>query len=379
MNPVALAIPAFLILIAVEALIGRARRRSVYRFNDAVANLGIGISNQVLSSLFTGALRTAAYIWVYLEYRVWDFETLGLPTAVQWVLGFLGVDFLFYWWHRANHRVSVLWAAHVVHHHGEDFNLAVALRQPWIIRTTALPLFLLLGLAGVPPHIYLLSIALSSLYQFWIHTELVGRLGPLEWVLNTPSHHRVHHAINREYLDRNYAGVFIVWDRLFGTFAAEQNQPVYGTVAQVTSFNPLWLNFYYFAELARRSRALPRWRDKLRVWFAPPGWTPDAAAAVLSSEQVRSRAERKYSVDHTPPRVKAYILVQLLVSVGVVAALLLSVETLSPWVIGLAGSWVLLATIAWAGLFEGRRWAWPLESARMLAAAVILAVAQGAS
>lgn len=376
MNPVALAIPAFLILIAVEALIGRARRRSVYRFNDAVANLGIGVSNQVLSSLFTGALRTAAYVWVYLEFRVWDFETLGLPLAVQWVLGFLGVDFLFYWWHRANHRVSVLWAAHVVHHHGEDFNLAVALRQPWIIRTTALPLFLLLGVAGVPPHIYLLSIALSSLYQFWIHTELVGRLGPLEWVLNTPSHHRVHHAINGEYLDRNYGGVFIVWDRLFGTFAQEQTQPVYGTVAQVTSFNPLWLNFYYFAELGRRSWALPHWRDKLKVWFAPPGWTPDGPPAVLCGEQVRARAEHKYSVDCTPPRVKAYILVQLLVSVGVVAVLLLSLETLEGWVIGLTGSWVLLATIVWGGLFEGKRWAWPLELGRMLAAAAILLVAQ---
>lgn len=374
MNPVALAIPAFLILIAVEALVGRARRRSVYRFNDAVANLGIGVSNQVLSSLFTGALRTAAYVWVYMQFRIWDFEAIGVPVALQWVLGFLGVDFLYYWWHRANHRVSVLWAAHVVHHHGEDFNLAVALRQPWIIRTTALPLFLLLGVAGVPPHIYLLSIAFSSLYQFWIHTELVGRLGPLGWVLNTPSHHRVHHGINREYLDRNYAGVFIVWDRLFGTFAEEQEKPVYGTVAQVSSFNPLWLNFYYFAELARRSRALPKWGDKFRVWFSPPGWMPNAPAPHLSGEQVRARATHKYSTDQTAPYVKAYIFVQLLVCVGVVATLLLSLETLPTWVVGLGGSWVLLATLVWGGLFEGKRWAWPLEVARMLGAAAFVAI-----
>ncbi|MGH1346431.1 MAG: sterol desaturase family protein [Nannocystales bacterium] len=372
MNPVALAIPAFLLLIAVEALIGRVRGRRVYRFNDTVANLGIGISNQVLSSLFTEALRTAAYVWIYLECRVWDFETLGIPTALQWALGFLGVDFLFYWWHRANHRVGLLWAAHVVHHHGEDFNLAVALRQPWIIRTTALPLFLLLGVAGVPPHIYLMSIALSSLYQFWIHTELVGRLGPLEWVLNTPSHHRVHHAINPEYLDRNYGGVFIVWDRAFGTFAAERSQPVYGTIAQVRSFNPLWLNVYYFAELARRSWSLPLWRDKLRLWFAPPGWTLEAPAPTLSAEQIRSRAAHKYSEDCTGSRVKAYVFVQLLVSVGVVATLLLSFEELSAGVVGLAGSWVLLATIVWGGLFEGKRWAWPLEVARVLAAAGVL-------
>lgn len=369
MNPIALAIPGFLVLIAVEALVGWRRRRAVYRFNDAVANLGVGISNQVVSSLLTGALRTAAYVWVYLECRVWDLPALGIPTWVQWALGLLGVDFLFYWWHRANHQISVLWAAHVVHHHGEDFNLAVALRQPWIIRTTALPLFLLLAVVGVPPHIYLASIAVSSLYQFGIHTEQIGRLGPLEWVLNTPSHHRVHHAINGAYLDRNFGGILIVWDRLFGSFADERETPVYGTVAQVTSFNPLWLNVYYFAHLMRRSRDLSGWRNKLRVWVAHPGWQPGRPTLTPSVAQLRQRASHKFDTDHTRGWVKPYIAIQLLVSVAGVAALLMHRDALSGSSIAFAGSLVVVSTIVWSGLFEGKRWAWPLEVIRMLVAA----------
>lgn len=374
MNAVALAIPAFVVLILVEAWVARARGRAAYRFNDAVANLGVGVSNQVLSSVFTGALRTAAYVWIFVEYRAWDLDALDVPTWAQWALGILGVDFLFYWWHRANHRVGVLWAAHVVHHHGEDFNLALALRQPWIIRTTALPLFMLLGVIGVPPHIYLGSIALSSLYQFGIHTEQIGRLGPLDRVLNTPSNHRVHHAINGEYLDRNFGGIFIVWDRLFGTYAAEESKPVFGTVAPVTSFNPLWLNIYYFGALWRRSSALSRWQDKVRVWFAPPGWDPKRPAGAPTTEQVRARTKQKFSPDATRGWVRPYVAFQLLANVGVVAFLLLSLGTLPTTTIAFVGSWVVLATIVWAGLFEGKRWAWPLEVSRMIGAAVFFAV-----
>jgi len=374
MNPIALAIPAFLGLILLEALIARARGRAAYRFNDAIANLGCGVSNQVISSVFTGALRIAAYVWVYVEYRLWDLDALGVAPWAQWVLGIVGVDFLFYWFHRANHHVSALWAGHVVHHQSEDFNLAVALRQPWITRTTALPLFLVLGLIGLPPHIYLASIALNSFHQFWIHTELIGKLGPLEWVLNTPSHHRVHHAVNGEYVDRNYGGMFIVWDRLFGTFVPEQSQPVYGTIARFDSFNPVWANLYYFGELVRRSRAQSRWLDKVKVWLLHPGWHADGRRASLSPTQVHHRARSKFSPDHAHGWVKPYIVVQLLLAVAAVAWLLLRVDGLELSTIAAAGTWVVLATVVWAGLLEGRRWAWPLEVARLLGGLVWLLV-----
>lgn len=367
MNPVALAIPAFLLMIAVEAFVARARGRAVYRFNDAVANLGCGVSSQVVSSVFIGAMRTAAYFWVYAAYRLWDLDSVGVPTWAQWALGIIGVDFLFYWFHRANHHVGVLWAGHVVHHHSEDFNLAVALRQSWILRTMALPLFLLLGVVGLPPHIYLAAIALNSFHQFWIHTELIDDLGPLEWVFNTPSHHRVHHAINGEYVDRNFGGMFIVWDRLFGTFRRERSRPVYGTVARFNSFNPLWANLHYFADLARRSRAQTGWRNKVMVWFAHPGWNPTQRSRPLSAEQVSARARNKFSPDHARGWIKPYIVVQLLAAAAAVAGLLLVVAGLDSLTIALVGGWVLLATIVWAGLLEGKPWAWPLEIGRLIA------------
>src|SRR5690606_31238042 len=152
-------------------------------------------------------------------------------------------DFAYYWWHRASHRISFLWAAHVVHHQSEDYNLAVALRQAWFTSLSSWVLNLPLAFLGVPPLVYGVCAALNTLYQFWIHTRLVGKLGPLEWVLNTPSHHRVHHGIDAPYLDTNYGGVFIVFDRLFGTFVEETHEPRYGTLDPIRSFDPVWANF----------------------------------------------------------------------------------------------------------------------------------------
>lgn len=372
MNAIALAIPAFFVAIAVEAGVARARGRPAYRFDDAVTNLGIGVSNQILSAVFTGALRTAAYVWVYLEARLVDFDALGLPTWLQWVVGFVAFDLLYYAWHRANHGVAALWAAHVVHHQGEDFNLALALRQPWIIRTLALPLFLLLAILGVPPHIYLAAIAVSSLYQFGLHTAQVGRLGPLEWVLNTPSHHRVHHAINPAYLDRNLGGISIVWDRLFGTFAAESEAPVYGTVKPVRSLNPLLLNVEDYRGLVRRSRAASHWRERLAVWFGPPGRARAEPRRALTESELRRRASTKLSHTAAARWHRPYIALNLLACSAMVAGLLLYAASLPALVVALIGASIVLATLVWGALLERRRWAWPLEAARvgLLAAAV---------
>ncbi len=367
MNPIALAIPALVALIAVEAWVANARGRRAYRFDDTVANLGCGVSNQVISSAFSGALRTAAYVWVFAEYRVLDFDALAIPTWAQWALGILAVDFLYYWFHRATHQVGLLWAGHVVHHQSEDFNLGVALRQPWFIRTTALPLFLLLGVVGVPPHIYLGAIAASSLYQFAIHTELVGNLGPAEWVLNTPSHHRVHHAINAEYLDRNFGGMFIVWDRMFGTFAPERRRAVYGTVARVRSLSPLWANLHYYGDLLRRSRAQRGWLAKIVVWFAHPGWNRSGRTRILDREAVQWRADHKFSVGQLPGWLKAYLVAQLLVTIVAVVGLLLWLPGLDVWTIAVVGAWIAIATIVWSGLLEAKRWAWPVEIGRLVA------------
>ncbi len=372
MNLIALAIPAFLALIAIEALIARARHRQVYRFNDAVTDLGCGLSSQIVSSVLLGAMRTAAYIWVFTQLRFWDLDELGVGPAWQWIFGLVGIDFLYYWWHRASHEINLLWAAHIVHHQSEDYNLAVALRQAWFTGMTALPLFLVLGLLGLPPHIYLVSKSVSSLYQFWIHTELIDRMGPLGKVLNTPSHHRVHHAINDEYLDRNYGAILILWDRLFGTFEPERAQPVYGTTRALKSFSPIWANFHHFFDIARKTHQLPRWRDKFRAWFVHPGWNPTYRQSSLSAAELTQRRLHKYSPNCASRWLLAYIGLNVLATVYATSVMLHHVKTMSLPLTLVASALVIMTTSVWGGLFEGKRWAWPLEILRLVGVAVLL-------
>lgn len=223
-NPIALAIPFFFVMIGLELLVARWQGRQVYRFADAMTNLSCGISQQATAFAVKGA-SLGVYVLAFEHLRLTD---LGQGPLV-WVATFLAVDFIYYWWHRFTHEVNIGWATHVVHHQSEEYNLAVALRQSLTSAISSAPFYLPLAILGVPPLVLAVCVALNTLYQFWIHTETVRSLGPLEWVLNTPSHHRVHHAVNPRYLDRNYGGVLIVWDRLFGTFEAETEQPIYGT------------------------------------------------------------------------------------------------------------------------------------------------------
>ncbi|MEZ4241764.1 MAG: sterol desaturase family protein [Myxococcota bacterium] len=249
LNPIALAIPFFLLLIAAEWAVLRWQGQAV-RLDDAAVDLACGITQQV-TGLFVKLLPLAAFA-VVAPLRL---VSLDPASPVTHLVAFLGYDLGYYAWHRWSHVTNLGWATHVPHHQSEEYNLSVALRQSVTSGLSSWPFFLPLLLVGVPPEVLGLHGALNTLYQFWIHTEAVGRLGPLEWVLNTPSHHRVHHAINPEYIDKNYAGVLIVWDRMFGTFAPEVAEPVYGTVVPLRSFDPVWANAAAFAALAKDTRA----------------------------------------------------------------------------------------------------------------------------
>jgi alkylglycerol monooxygenase len=360
LNPIALAVPLFFAFIAVELLVAARRGRRVYRFADAIADLGCGITQRVLLLLFEGGL-LVAYLALYAHARLFDLER---HPILAWSLALVGVDFIYYWWHRASHRLNFLWAAHVVHHQSENYNLAVALRQAVLTPLTALPFALPLAVLGIPPTAYLVAGAASTLYQFWIHTELVGRLGPLERVLNTPSHHRVHHARNPGYLDRNYGAILIVWDRLFGTHAAEEEPPRYGITRPLRSFNALWAQVAPFAELAALTRAAPRWRDRLAVWLAPPervfAWQPTPPPPD-GTHQVPVR-----------PALRRYVTASFALAVVATTALMLFGGALSGPVLAACIA-LVLATVATAGgLLEARPWARPLEIARLVAVAGLL-------
>ena len=248
-------------------------------------NLGNGIGEQVIAA-FCVPITVGVYATVYAHARV---ATLSPRSPAAWIALFFAVDLCYYAYHRASHRVNLLWAGHVVHHSSEEYNFSVALRQSWFgQQLTEWVFFLPLALAGFAPSMFVVMLTLNTLYQFFIHTRLVGRLGPLEWVLNTPSHHRVHHGVNPRYVDRNYAGVFIVWDRLFGTFEPEGDEPVYGLVKPLGSFSPLWANVHRWVEIASMSRRTRRLGDKLYAWLAPPEWRPaDLGGPVVVPEPER--------------------------------------------------------------------------------------------
>jgi len=288
-------IPAFLTLLVLEVLWTRRQLREEsraelrgYEKKDTLASLGMGVGNVIISA-FTTLGAVALWTWGY-QHRV---SSLGEPSRWwSWLLLFIAEDLCYYWFHRGHHEVRLLWGAHVSHHTSQYFNLSTALRQPWLTPVTG-PLFWLpLGLLGYQAPQILTAQAVSLIYQFWIHTETVRRLPrALEWLLNTPSHHRVHHGKNVRYLDRNHGGVLIVWDRLFGTFARESEQePVrYGITHDLATYNPLRIAVHELVDIAhdlRRARSL---KDRLGYLFAPPGWSPDGST--LTAKQLRE-AER---------------------------------------------------------------------------------------
>jgi sterol desaturase/sphingolipid hydroxylase (fatty acid hydroxylase superfamily) len=275
---IVLATPVFLALIGLELAVGRRRGRNTYRLNDALSSIGLGVLSQV-AGLFTALLTLGIYSAAYAGLAPWRLPVDSLWT---WLGALVAYDFLYYWHHRAGHRVAVFWAAHVVHHQSEDYNLSTALRQTssgwlfgWIF-------YLPMALAGVPPLVFGVVALIDLLYQFWVHTEQVGRLGWFDRWFCAPSNHRVHHAVNDAYLDRNYGGILIVWDRLFGTYAAEDPATpcVYGTRGPLRSWNPVKANLHVYAGLARDAWRTRRLVDKAAVWLKPPGWRPpDLAAA----------------------------------------------------------------------------------------------------
>ncbi|XP_048587138.1 alkylglycerol monooxygenase isoform X2 [Nematostella vectensis] len=265
------AVPFFVSAIILEQLIAMACGLPTLRLNDAFSSFSAGLISQ-LSKLVTLSVELVCYAYLYNNFRL-----LSLPWGSPWTwyLCFLGVDFTYYWLHRASHEVNIIWAAHQVHHSSEDYNLSTALRQS-VTQNFSTFLFWLPMSVAVPPSVFLVHHQFNTLYQFWIHTEVVRSVGPLEYILNTPSHHRVHHGRNPYCIDKNYGGTLIIWDRLFGTFQAEREKEkiAYGLVHPLASWNPIWTQVSHYAHIWNTFWATPGLNNKLSVLFKGPGWTP---------------------------------------------------------------------------------------------------------
>lgn len=360
-NYILIAIPFFFALIGLELLVGYIQHKKLYRFNDAITNLNIGIGNQAFSLVFK-FLIFGIYVEVQKNWSLFHIE----PSIGSFFACILVFDFIFYWAHRWGHEINFFWGAHVVHHSSEEYNLSVALRQPWFHNLIAFFLFLPIPILGFDPMTFLLAGSLHTLYQFWIHTKVIGKMWkPIEWIFNTPSHHRVHHGVDPKYIDKNHGGVLIIWDRLFGTFHEEQEEPNYGITTQLNSWNPTWANIHYYTDMARLASKMTSWKDRFKLIFARPGWRPDYLGGMIYPQEVDSEKRKLYDTN-TTLGLNLYVLVQFLfISLGLVAYMTYF-DSLGGSFQVLFLSVIVISTMICGAIFDNKKWVIAAEYARLV-------------
>ena len=340
---IVLATPVFFALIGAEYAWGIFRKRNTYRLNDAVNSISLGMLSQI-TAVLTRLFRVGIYTAVYGVVALWHNDAFWM-SWYGWLLALVFYEFCYYWLHRMGHESAVLWAAHVVHHQSQDYNLSTALRQTSSGALLGWIFYLPMALAGVPPLVFGIVALIDLLYQFWVHTEHVPKLGWFDRWFCSPSNHRVHHAVNDGYLDRNYGGVLIVWDRLFGSFCEEGEKCVYGTRAPLESWDPLWSNAEVYWALAKDSWHARNWADKLRVWIKPPGWRPADVAARFPKEAFDIAKVRRYH----PPMSKGLALFTMAQFVALLAGSLMFLWNSEGMPLALSATWLAaLAAGLWA-------------------------------
>ncbi|WP_279237578.1 sterol desaturase family protein [Dyella sedimenti] len=361
------ATPAFFALIALELLVAKWRGRVVYHSSDAINSLALGVISQIVA-VFGKLLSFGIYAWCVERIALFHLQA---DRAWVWVTGLLCYDFCYYWLHRAGHEVNILWAAHVVHHQSEDYNLTTALRQTGSGVLLGWLFYLPMAVAGYPLEVFVVVALIDLLYQFWVHTEVIGRLGWFDRVFCSPSNHRAHHAVNDKYLDRNYGGILILWDHLFGTFVEEDDAdpPVFGTRSPLRSWNPLWANAEVYWATAKDAWHARRWRDKLLVWIKPPGWRPADVAERFPKPAFDIRRGR-----YLPPLPRgftAYSLVQFALLLGMAVQFLDLAKHLPAAALAGYAVFLVLSLTALGTLTEGRRSGIGWELARLFATALV--------
>lgn len=362
-HAVALAVPVFISLIVVEFAVDRYRGTRYYHLADAINNLSCGIVSTGMR-VFFGFLGLFAYEWLLSHAAI---VRLSADRWFTWVFAFVFYDLCYYWQHRLGHTVGLFWATHSVHHQSEEFNLSTALRQPGTGAFTMWIFYVPMALCGIPVSVFLLTGVAQLFYQFWPHTRHIGRLGVLDRWIQTPSNHRVHHAQNDIYLDRNYVGVFLLWDHLFGTFQEERDDEpcIYGVRGQLKSWNPVWANLHYWWIMAQDCRHAKSWLDKLRVWVAPPGWRPpDVAARFPKTSYDPYRDFSRYD----PPRnllLSIYVSAQFLAILAANSHFLKLLATEGNWWNAAYFVFILGSLFCLGGVLESRRTFILLEAARM--------------
>lgn len=368
-NPIILSIPVFFILIGLELVVDKVRKKSNYRFNDAITNISCGIGEQV-----TGVFFKLTVVGLY-QFLFEHYALLNIPVnRTTGILLFIGVDFFYYWFHRYSHVINLFWGGHVVHHQSEEYNLSVALRQGWFQKFFSFGFYLPLAVIGFEPIQFLTVSSLVTLYQFWIHTKNINKMGVLEYVLNTPSHHRVHHGVNPKYIDKNHGGTFIIWDKMFGTFQAEEEEPTYGITHPINTWDPLSANLHHWKQMYQGIKLMRSPGDKLRFIFMPPGWRPGYIKESLAP--VSQPSYKKYDTDVTD-YVNYYVLFQYVITLAGATLFLINAGKLDFIPKLIACGLIILSIVNYSSLFESKKYALVFEIARIsIVASTLLAYFQ---
>jgi sterol desaturase/sphingolipid hydroxylase (fatty acid hydroxylase superfamily) len=346
-----IAIPIFILLIGVEAIIAYRKGIKVNRAADMISSLSSGLTNTTRDGIQFGFI-LISYTWLVDNLTIIKVEPIWLAV----IIAFVTQDFAGYWVHRMSHRINFMWNRHIIHHSSEEFNLSCALRQSISdnIHFTAF-LFLPAALLGIPPKLFAVIGPIHLFLQFWYHTRLIDKMGILETFLVTPSHHRVHHAINPDYLDKNYSQIFIIWDKLFGTFEPEtkSNPPVYGILRPAKTWNPVFINFKHIWQLTKDAWHASSLWDKLRIWFMPTGWRPADVAKQYPLLTLDSPAAlKKYTTQNSLPLLR-WSFIQLLLTSALMFLIFFNMSHLAQPIVLLLGGLLMLHVMAYTLLLDG--------------------------
>jgi alkylglycerol monooxygenase len=344
MNIILYTVPIFFLLIGIELVLEKVKGTDYYRVNDSINSLTAGVLSRMMG-LVKQLFPLTIYVFAYEQLAVFNLES----SWWVWLAAFVIYDFCYYWNHRLGHEMNILWAAHVVHHSSEEYNLTTALRQTsgsffsWIF-------YLPMAVLGFDPIVLISVGSLNLIYQFWVHTQHIDKLGWYEWVFVTPSNHRVHHAQNQVYIDRNYGGVFILWDRLFGSFQEEldQKKPIYGIRKALKSWDPLRANVHVYSQLCKDCWHAKRYRDKLLIWFKRTGWRPADVEQNHPLSKVDLTQFKKFDTQLSFIN-KAYSLLQYVLLALIALLLMMHASSLSIVEQCLAAAFVLYSSVS-AGL-----------------------------
>lgn len=363
LDPTVIAIPVYFLLIGLELIAHRFQSIKSYRLNDAITNINCGVTSQV-SGAFLKVFSIGFYTFLYEQFRFATIEN----SALTWIFAFIAYDFFYYWAHRMSHEVNLFWGGHSVHHQSEEYNLSVALRQSSTQTIWTFIFYSPMALAGFDPLILLSVSGFNLLYQFWIHTEAINKLPRwFEAIFNTPSHHRVHHARNPKYIDKNHGGTFIVWDRMFGTFKEEEERPTYGITKNLNSWNPVWANVSHYSDMWREIRTIPKLTDRIRYVFHKPGWLPDYMGGYRAPYDVDPKTYNKFDLS-AAKAVNVFVFVQYIILLAGTALFLFNLTAfennlLQKTVLALI---IIVSTVSFGAMFEARKWAFMTEVLRLL-------------